>query len=346
MRVALVAPPYLTVPPQGYGGIEQVVSLLADGLTARGHDVTLFASGGSQTDARLTSPLEEAPGETALADQYHALAHVIDVYLDEREFDVVHDHTPHGAALAVAAGRGPVVHTLHGPWTDSARAFYGRVHDRIHLVAISETQMNANAEVAYAGVVPNGIDVSTHPFRDDKDDYLVFVGRCTPDKGPEVAVDVARRVGRRLVMVLKRSEPHERRHWERVVAPRLTGTETVLEDLAHDQLTSVMAGAESMVFPIQWAEPFGLVMVEAMACGTPVITRPLGAAQEIVVDEVTGFLRNSVDELVDAVRLARDLSPAACRKIVVERYSAEAMVEGYEAVYRAVGRSPASGIAG
>jgi glycosyltransferase involved in cell wall biosynthesis len=330
----MIAPPYLTVPPRGYGGIEQVVALLADGLIGRGHEVTLFASGGSDSDATLVSPLPEAPGEESLDDDFDALSHVLDAYLDPGHFDIVHDHTVHGTALGVATGRDPLVHTLHGPWTRSARNYYSRIDRRAHLVAISRTQQQSNPDVAYAGLVPNGIDLASHPFRADKDDYLVFVGRCNRDKGPEVAVEVARRAAKPLVMILKRSEPHERLHWEREVEPRLGGNETILEDLPHDDVVKMVGRARAMLFPIQWAEPFGLVMAEAMACGTPVVTRPLGAATEIVVDGETGFLRESVDELVEAIGMTSELSPSACRKRVAECYSAESMVTGYERVYQ------------
>lgn len=330
MKIAEIAPPFLTVPPDGYGGIEQVVALLVDGLVERGHDVTLFAGGGSQTSARLETPIAEAPGPAALGDRFLGLAHVLDAYDHCDEFDVVHDHTLAGPAMAASAPRGPsVAHTLHGPWTDSAREFYGRIHERVDLIAISEAQRALNDEIRYAGVVPNGIDLGDKPFRADKDDYLVFVGRCIDDKGPEVAVEVAKRVGRPLVMALKRAEPHEQAYWEDVVAPRLGGDEEVYEDLPQEELLPLVAGAEAMVFPIRWEEPFGLVITEAMACGTPVVTRPCGAAAELVDDGVTGFLCDSVDDMVEAVGRLGSLSADACRERVERHYSKDAMVEGY-----------------
>lgn len=338
----MVAPPYLTVPPRGYGGIENVVSLLADGLSRRGHDVTLFASGGSVTRAALRSPVPSAPGPSALGDRLHALAHVLDVYLDGRhgDFDIVHDHTSEGAALAAVAGRQRVVHTLHGPWTASARACYGRLASRVHLVAISEAQRAINPDLEYAGVVPNGIDLDAHPFQADKEDFLVFVGRSNPEKGPELAVDVARRAGLPLVMVVKRAEPHEQRHWRAVVEPRLTGGETVLEDVPHAELISLVSRARAMVFPIQWDEPFGLVMTESMACGTPVITRPLGAARELVRHGETGFLCDTVDEMAAAVGAVSQLSAESCRAHVARHFSADAMVDRYSAIYERIGCRP------
>jgi glycosyltransferase involved in cell wall biosynthesis len=335
VRIALIAPPYLTVPPQGYGGIEQVVALLANGLSACGHEVTLYASDGSDTAADLAPPLEEAPGPGALGDEFHGLAHALRSYEDGASFDIIHDHTVAGLTIGVALGRRPLVHTLHGPWTTAARRYYAQVHDRADLVAISHAQQRANPSVRYAGVVPNGIDVAAHPFRAEKDDYLVFVGRAHPDKGPEVAIEVAHDAGLPLVIVTKRAEPLEERHWEHAVAPRLDGDVTVHDDLPHDEVLPIVAGARAMVFPIQWPEPFGLVMAEALACGTPVITRPLGAATEIVSDGETGFLCPDLDAMVRAVGQVHRLSPEACRQRAEHCFSAEAMVAGYERVYDA-----------
>lgn len=336
MRIGIVAPPYLTVPPQRYGGIELVVAHLADGLVARGHDVTLFASGGSATDANLISPIADAPGETALSDPFYAFAHVIDAYEHDGDFDVLHDHTVHGTALAAMRRTPRVVHTLHGPWTRAARRYYRRLGDRVSLVAISDTQRAANPEASYAAVVPNGVDLATHPYREDKEGYLVFVGRVNREKGPEHAVEVAHRAGLPLVMVVKRAEEFERRHWDEAVVPRLQGNETVLDNLPHDDVLRVVAGARALVFPIQWQEPFGLVMAEAMATGTPVVTRPLGAARELVRHGETGFLCDSLEGMVAAVHEAQTLSSAVCRAHVATRYSSEAMVEGYERLYRRV----------
>ncbi|MDQ3945892.1 MAG: glycosyltransferase family 4 protein [Actinomycetota bacterium] len=337
MRIALVAPPYLTVPPSDYGGIELVVSLLADGLVDRGHDVTLFASPGSDTNARLAPALDTAPGPEALADEAYGLAHVLRAYEDTDAFDVIHDHTLQGPVLAARREDGPpVVHTLHGPWTDAARQYYQRIHRSVHLVAISESQKADNPDVSYAGVVPNGIDLTTYPLREDKEDILVFIGRSVPDKGPELAVEVAHRAGLPLVMVAKRAEPVEQRHWDSVVAPRLQGDEEIIDAVGHDDKVELLGRARALLMPIQWPEPFGLVMTEAMACGTPVVARPLGAARELVADGVSGFLRDSVEEMAAAVAGTGGLSPRKCRDHVAASFSAEAMVDGYEEVFERV----------
>lgn len=337
LRVALLAPPYIPVPPPGYGGIERVVALLADGLVARGHDVTLFAAAGSATAARLVVPLPVAPVLGDAESLGEELAHVTAAYLDAGSYHVVHDHTGSGPLLgALVAGGTPVVHTLHGPWTERSRRRCALVHDRVHLVAISDAQRSANSSVRYAATVHNGIDLSAHPFVAEKEDYLVFVGRVSPEKRPELAIEIARRAGLPLAMVVKRSEPPERAYWDDVVAPRLGADVEVFEQPPHDVKVDVVGRARAMVFPIDWPEPFGLVMIEAMACGTPVIARPLGAASEVVVDGVTGFLRGSIDEMAAAVHAVDRISPRDCRLLVEARFSSGAMVDAYERVYRAL----------
>jgi glycosyltransferase involved in cell wall biosynthesis len=336
MRIAEIAPPYLTVPPADYGGIELVVAVLADALVERGHDVTLFASPGSSTRARLAPVLPEAPGPEALGETGYELTHDLAAYEEAGNFDVVHDHTLHGPAVAASsASRPPVVHTLHGPWTDATRQYYRRLAGRgVHLVAISESQRAGNGHVPYAGVVPNGIDVSTYRLREDKEDVLSYMGRSTPEKAPELAIEVARQAGLPLVMVVKRTEPHEHRHWEEAVAPRLDGNVEVIDAVGHDDKVELLGRSRAFIMPIQWPEPFGMVMIEAMACGTPVIARPVGAAPELVVDGVTGFLRSSVEEMVTAVGEVEGLSPAACRDHVASRFSGQAMAAGYERVFQ------------
>ena len=338
MRIAEIAPVWVSVPPPTYGGIELVVSLVADGLVDRGHDVTLFANGGSRTRGTLVSPIAKSP---ALADMGLGITddiiHTLTAYLHAGEFDVIHDHSGFGPALgALLDGNPPVVRTLHGPWSDEARRFHAALAGRVHLVAISESQRSLNADLPYAGVVHNGIDLGVYPFREDKEDFLLFLGRCNPEKGPEVAVDVARRAGKHLKMVVKRAEPAEVRYWERMVEPRLTGDEDISFDVTHEGKVDLLARAQGTLCTIQWPEPFGLVMIESMACGTPVIVPPMGAAPELVVDGETGFLCSEVDEMVEAVGRLDKISPEACRARVADNFTAEVMVTGYEKVFQQV----------
>jgi glycosyltransferase involved in cell wall biosynthesis len=341
LRIALVAPPWLPVPPHGYGGTERVIALLADGLAAAGHDVTLFAAAGSRTGARLVSPLDEPPPVIGAAPDEEAF-HTMAAYLAREHFDLIHDHTSLGPAFAGLLADGPpVVHTLHGPWTNGLKHKLGLVHDRVHLVAISEAQQRMNPAVRTVGVVHNGIDVAAHPFRAEKEDFLLYLGRINPDKAPEVAIEVAQKAGRPLTMIVKRSEPAEWEYWHDVVAPLVDDSITVIEQPPHHVKVDLLGRARALLCPINWPEPFGLVFVEALACGTPVITRPFGAAPEIVTPEV-GFLCDGVHDMLEAVDAASQLSPHACRARVVDHFSGDAMVRGYTRVYETVLARPIS----
>lgn len=331
MRIAEIAPPWFTIPPQSYGGIELVVSLVADGLVDRGHEVTLFASGGSTTRAELVSPLEVPPDASLLGNVWFDAYHAVSAYLAADRFDVIHDHSGViGPALGAALGGPPVVHTLHGPWTEPARRYYELLSERVHLVAISDSQRRDFPDLRYAGMVHNGIDVDAYPYRESKEDFLVYIGRANPDKGPTRAIEVAHRAGLPLEMIVKKNEPFELTYWDEIVAPLLTDDVHVHEGVSHEDKVDLLGRARAMVFPIDWPEPFGLVMVEAMACGTPVITCPTGAATEIVTDGVTGFLRESIVGLADAVARVDECSAAACRSRVEKAFSADVMVSSYE----------------
>ncbi|HEY5014442.1 MAG TPA: glycosyltransferase family 4 protein [Acidimicrobiia bacterium] len=340
MRIAQVAPVWFPVPPSGYGGIELVVSLLTDGLAVAGHDVTLFASGGSHSPARIISPLPEPPDPRQLGNPWYDAYHALSAYLHEGEFDVIHDHAGVvGPVLgALLRGRPPVVHTLHGPWTDETRLLYELVGQYVHLVAISDAQRNDGAGIHHLGTVYNGIDLSAYKYRnaDEKGDSLVYIGRANHDKGPVEAIEIARRAGFELTMIVKHNEPLEQAYFDLEVAPRLGADIEMLENVSHEVKVDRLGRAKGMIFPIRWPEPFGLVMVEAMACGTPVVTTNWGAAPELVDDGVTGFRRDGTDELVAAVGRLDEIDPMACRARVEERFSAEAMVRGYTDLYEQI----------
>jgi glycosyltransferase involved in cell wall biosynthesis len=338
MRIAVVAPVWFPVPPTGYGGIELVVSLLADGLVDAGHDVTLFASGGSVSSAKVVSPMATPPDPRDLGNAWYDGYHALSAYLQVDGFDVVHDHAGIVGPIcgAMLHGRPPVVHTLHGPWTPQTRLLYSVAGLHVHLVAISDAQRADNPSLPYLGTVHNGVDLGSYPYREQKDDVLVYIGRSNPDKGPKEAITIARRAGLPLQMILKRNEPAERAYFEREIEPLLASDIELYENVSHELKVEILGRACAMVFPTRWPEPFGLVMVEAMACGTPVVTTKWGAAPELVADGVTGFCRDGDDELVESVLAVRTLSPANCRARVEKLFSAEAMVRGYEALYERV----------
>jgi len=337
MRIALIAPPWYPVPPTGYGGIEWVVALLADGLTDRGHDVTLFAPSGSTTRARLVSPLGESPPPESIGNPWYEASHAVSAYEHGDEFDLLHDHTgPVGVSIG-ALTECPIVHTLHGPFTPEALMLYGRIARHLWFVAISESQRSLGPpDLRWAGVVYNGIATERYPYREDKEDFLFFLGRADEEKAPDLAVEAARRAGRRLVMCATRKNERERSYWAERVEPLLGDDVEVYGECSHEQKADLLARATALLFPIQWPEPFGLVMTEAMACGTPVVAWHNGAVPEVIDDGVTGFVVESMDELVRAIGRVGELDPRAARARVEERFSAAAMVTGYERAYERV----------
>jgi len=250
------------------------------------------------------------------------------------EFDLLHDHTgPVGVGVG-ALSSCPTIHTLHGPFTDQTTMLYRRIARRHWFVAISESQQSMAPEnLRWAGVVYNGIPTDRYPFCQDKDDFLVFLGRADEEKAPDLAIEAARRAGRRLVLCVTTKNERERAYWAERVEPILGDDVEVRGEVSPEEKLELLARAAALLFPIQWSEPFGLVMTEAMACGTPVIAWRNGSVPEVVADGQTGVVVSSVQEMAAAVDRVGELDPRVIRERVQERFSAEAMVTGYERAY-------------
>jgi glycosyltransferase involved in cell wall biosynthesis len=313
-----------------------VVALIADGLVDRGHDVTLFATGDSETKATLEYAFAEAPGPKFINSPWHDTVHTLVAYREPERFDLYHVHSPWSAlTTGIHAGR-PLVHTLHGSFTPEMRTLYAEIADQVWFVAISEAQRSHMPELRYAGVVYNGIDLSLYPLREEKEDFLLFLGRGAPEKGLLRAVLAAKEAGRRLVLALKLAHEEEIRHWEDDVRPQLGPDTEVLAEITLREKVDLLSRASAVLFPIDWDEPFGLVMTEAMACGTPVIATPRGSVPEVIVDGQTGFVVSVEDypkEAAAAVQRLHEIDPRACRERVEQKFSKEAMVEGYERAF-------------
>ena len=334
LRIVEVAPPWFDVPPDGYGGIESMLASLTEALVARGHDVVLIGAGSDRTPATFRSTYEEPPSSrlgTPEPEVVHAAA--VARHLDELEYDIVHDHSLAGPLTGVGRAA-PTVVTVHGPVTGELATLYDQLGGSAHLVALSHAQRRTAPRLNWAGTVPNALDAADYPFCRDKDDYLVFLGRMSPDKGAHLAIEAARASGRRILLAGKCTEPAEQEYFAAEVEPLLGADAEFLGVADATRKKELLAGAQALVFPIQWEEPFGMVMIEAMACGTPVVALRRGAVPEVVVDGTTGYIRDDPADLPAAISAIAEISPDDCRRHVAENFSIDIMTGGYERIYR------------
>ena len=340
LRIAIVAPPWYSIPPSGYGGIESMVFWLAEGVVERGHEVTVIGAGLAGTSARFLATFPEPPSERigqVLPEVIHSLhaAELLDGLEREQPLDVVHDHCA-ASALAASRRRAPTVVTAHGPVTGEMAAYYRRLEPGISLVAVSDFQRVRAPELSWAGTVHNATPVDSYPFESRKDDVCLFLGRMSPEKAPDLAIRAARAAGLPIVVAGKCTEPVEWAYFDERVRPLLGPDATWFGEADAVAKAELLSRARCLVFPVQWDEPFGLVMVEAMACGTPVVALRAGSVPEVVEDGVTGFVCDHPDELPDAIARVDELEPKACRQRVADHFDVPQMAEGYETVYREV----------
>jgi glycosyltransferase involved in cell wall biosynthesis len=343
-RIALIAPPWYALPPHGYGGTELVVSLLARGLRNAGHDVLLYGCEGSEegtiemappTWSRDLGTWRQGMRESAWASR------VLRDLECRGGVDIIHDHAGGGSLVAAANTlAAPTVHTVHNPLRELWRSFYESVGDTAGLIAISHHQRRTAAHLNWAGTVHNAVDLDAlHPPGVlERDDYLLCLSRVCPDKGQHIAVEVARRTGRRLILAGKIAhQDGGREYFDKDIRPYVDGDRVVyLENVGGTDKSDLIARAGAILAPLQWPEPFGLVMAEGLASGIPVIAMNKGAAPEIIHDGVTGFLVDTIDQMTDRVGRLHEIDPNMCGRIARECFSADAMAAGYASVYEAV----------
>jgi glycosyltransferase involved in cell wall biosynthesis len=306
VRIAILAPVWFAVPPSGYGGIEWVVSLLADGLTDAGHDVTLFASGDSHSKATISSVYPEAPS-SLIGRTQPELLHALSCYAHADEFDVINDHTGMLGAVLGASVDTPVVHTAHGPLDGEPGRIYeliGRVAPQVGLISISMNQRKPKPDLNWVANCHNALDFSVYPFKPTRGDYLLFLGRLSPDKGAHRAIAVAMEADLPLKIAGKKQE--------------------------------LLQNARATLFPIEWEEPFGLVMIESMACGTPVIATRWGAVPEVIDHGLSGLIVDDYRNIPAALEEADKLDPYDIRHYVEREFSPERMVSDYLHAYRTI----------
>jgi glycosyltransferase involved in cell wall biosynthesis len=323
MKIGLVAPSWLPVPAPAYGGTEAVVDRLARGFVNAGHEVVLAAAGDSTCPVPRVVTVPRAVGVGSAESEELPIAHA---YAALRDCDVIHDHTLLGPRLAALAGDTRVVTTNHGEFRGRMLELYAHIADRIPIIAISHAQAGTAPDLPIAGVIHHGLDPNRYPRGRGNGGYYLFLGRMAPEKGAHRAARIARAAGVRLLIAAKLSEPHEYQYFHEHVEPLLGGDIEYLGEVAARQKLELLAGARALVNPIRWAEPFGLVMIEALACGTPVLAFAEGAAPEIVDHGVTGFL--GVDEADLTARLDQvdSIDRDACRSAVRTRFSTQRMV--------------------
>jgi glycosyltransferase involved in cell wall biosynthesis len=337
MRIAQVAPLWEQVPPPAYGGTELVVSYLTEELVRRGHDVTLFASGDSVSLAKLESVYPRALrlDATVKEPSIYETLQLTRLYERAHEFDIIHSHMGYHTLPYANLVKTPTVHTLHGIFTsDNEKLFQHARHQPF--ISISDAQREDRLGLNYVATVYNGINPTIFEFsaQPDSPPYLAFLGRISPEKGVHLAIEIALRSGWNLKMAGK-VDVVDVEYYEQQIKPYIDGKQIeFLGELNHRQKNLLMKGAVATLFPITWREPFGLVMIESMVSGTPVIAMNLGSTSEVIAHGKTGFLCQSVEECIAAIDKVAQLDRYGCREHVLNHFTVKQMVDGYEAVYK------------
>ena len=348
MRVAIFSPVWFPVPPDRYGGIEAIVQLLADGLVDAGVDVTLFASGDSISKAPIISAFEAAPSER-IGQSYWELQHLLPFLERRNEFDIVHDHSGLVGLTTFGLTDCPTIHTVHGPLTGDPGDVYRKVCSIVPdagLVSLTYNQRRPLPDLPWVANVPNAIDVTRYRIDRKPGDALLFLGRMSPDKGAHRAVRVAKRLGRPMNIAAKCREPAEIAYFDEFIAPHLDDDIRYVGEVDHTEKCELLSRAHALVVPIEWEEPFGLVMIEALASGTPIVAMRRGSVPEILRHGETAFIASDLAEMVALVDRVSELDPARLRREAENRFSTGQMVEGYlEAYDKLIVREPGPALA-
>lgn len=338
MKIAQIVPTIERTPPKKYGGTERVAYALTEELVARGHEVTLFATGDSITSAHLKyihpKSLREAGVKNLYGYSGHnswTLAHVGYAYEMQHMFDIIHDHTDFASFALAHCSKTPVVVTLHNVISPEDRLLFDHLSNPYY-VLISQAQGKYLRKDHTVGVVHNGLDLGSYPFSSQHDGYLLYVGQLTPFKGAHRAVQIARRTGLPLILAAKLEDQY-RNYFDTQIKPYLNQKIVWIGEVNEAQRNSLMKKALCFLHPISWREPFGLTLIEAMACGCPVVAYNSGSIPEIVWHKKTGYVVNSIDEAVQAVGRIDRIDRALCRSHVLKHFSTQIMTDEYEAVY-------------
>jgi glycosyltransferase involved in cell wall biosynthesis len=339
MKIAQIAPFEEAVPPKKYGGTELVVYNLTEGLVRRGHNVTLFASGDSKTSARLLEIFPKSLRSrkicselnTREAYKFVGLGKIINELLKEK-FDIVHNHISWRLLPFAEIIKSKIITTFHGPLNMNFQKVIYQTFSHLPFVSISNNQRQPLPGLNFVATVYNGIDLAKFSFNKNPKNYLIFLSRMSPDKGPLEAIKIAKKAKVKLVIAAKIDLDKE--YFEKKVEPLIDNKQIeFVGEVSHRRKIELLKNAKALLAPIQWAEPFGLFFIEAMACGTPVITFKQGSTPEVIQDKKTGFLVRDINEAVTAIQNIDELNREDCREWVRKNFSASLMVENYERAY-------------
>lgn len=342
MKIAIVVPPWFKVPPERYGGIEVIASHLTEGLVAKKHDVTLFTVGGAETKSKVFSIFDKEMKSQLDAQLPSflntAITHSVASYIEisQNNYDIIHDHTWKEGLCSAAFIDTPTVHTIHGPLDD--KRFYSLFTNRhgIHFTTVSKFQQTRAPELNYVGVVYNSVDIHKYPYIKDKEDFFCYMGRFNSEKSPHLACKAAKELGLKLYLAGKINEKSEREYFDNHIKPYLNDKIVYLGEVDEEKKIELFSKSKGFLYPLMWDEPFGITLIEALACGTPVVTFRRGATPEIVEHEVTGYVVDSMDEFLDGIRSIDRIDPKQCRERAENMFSVETMVERYERIYTKV----------
>jgi glycosyltransferase involved in cell wall biosynthesis len=345
LRIAMLGGSFIRIPPDpaeeyvpigASGAPEIIVHNTTEELVRRGHQVTLFAAGESKTSARLVSVREKATLMSVGHGPHSAyeMALVSEAYRQaaKGEFDIIHSHYETESAHFAPLVATPTIQTLHPPISGHIKTILSYYKNTQYYASISNNQRKDLPDLQYVTTAYNGLDFSAIPFSEKKEDYLIHVGRVTPEKGTALAIQIAKAAKHRLFLF--GALPHAGDYWTKNVEPEVDDKQIVYRgQVSRPVLFDYLSRAKAFIFPIQWEEPFGLVLIEAMACGTPIIALRRGAVPEVVVDGKTGFIVDSLEEMEAALAKVGTIDPQACRDHVEKNFSIEKMVDSYEQAY-------------
>lgn len=338
LRIAQLTQPIIATPPIKYGGTERIVSMLTEEFVKRGHKVTLYATGDSKTKAKLKYAYKKHVGIDGFR-QIHALTQVSMAFTDHENYDIIHNHAGVFSLPIAQHIDTPVVTTMHNDYyLDPGKPQTEIFRNSCHFAFISKNQMSRLHSLRPGSVVYNATDTEEYKFCGEKKDYFFFIGNMTPNKGPEIAVKTANRLRKKLVMTVKIDAKYMD-FFTKKVKPLMGKNVEFYELVSSEKKLRFYQQAKCVLFPIRWEEPFGLVMTEAMSCGTPVVAMNHGSVPEIIKHGETGFVAENEKEFLEYAKRVDEIDPKKCRRWVEKNFSIKSMTDGYEKLYRKILKS-------